>query len=148
MDELNAPATKGDIALLKGDVARLGEKIEQILGRVADSEARLDEKIEQLRSETNTSYAGLVERMADGEARLDEKIEQLRSEVNHGYADIVERMADGETRLLKAFYGFAQSNQNRVAELEGNEAAIRNRLGALENRILEVEKRLNMPPAA
>ena len=31
-------------------------------------------------------------------------------------------------------------------ELEGNEAAIRSRLGTLEDRLMEVERRLNMPP--
>jgi hypothetical protein len=33
-----------------------------------------------------------------------------------------------------------------MMELEGNEAVIRSRLGTLEDRLLEVEKRLNMPP--
>jgi predicted nucleic acid-binding Zn-ribbon protein len=80
------------------------------------------------------------------EVRLDGKIEQLRSEVNHGYNDIVERISDGETRLLKAFYDFGQSNQKRMTELEGNEAAIRSRLATIEDRLLQVEKRLNMPP--
>jgi hypothetical protein len=75
-------------------------------------------------------------------------IEQLRSEMNHGYNDLVERMADAETRLLKAFYDFAQSNHQRVTLLEGNEAGIRSRLATLEDRLLQVEKRLNMPPAA
>ena len=48
----------------------------------------------------------------DLNGKFDEKLDQLRSEVNHGYRDILERIADGETRLLKAFYDFAQSNQN------------------------------------
>jgi hypothetical protein len=32
--------------------------------------------------------------------------------------------------------------------LEGNEAAIRSRLATIEDRLLQVERRLNMPPAA
>jgi hypothetical protein len=47
-------------------------------------------------------------------ARLDLAIEQLRSEMNHAYNDLVERITDGETRLLKAFYGFAESNQKTL----------------------------------
>jgi predicted nucleic acid-binding Zn-ribbon protein len=86
--------------------------------------------------------------IAAAEQRLDEKIEQLRSEVNHGYRDIVERISDGETRLLKAFYDFAQSNQKRMSDLETSDSAIRSRLATLEDRLLAVEKRLNMPPAA
>jgi hypothetical protein len=68
--------------------------------------------------------------------------------VSHGYNDIVERIHDSQTELLKAFYGYAQGNNKRVAELEGNEGAFRSRLATLEDRILEVERRLNIPPAA
>jgi hypothetical protein len=35
-----------------------------------------------------------------------------------------------------------------MTELEGNEAAIRSRMATIEDRLLAVEKRLNMPPAA
>jgi len=104
MENGDAPATKQDIALLKQDVARL-------------------------------------------EQRLEQGIDQLRAEVNHGYNDLVERIADGETRLLKAFYSFGESSSKRMTEVEDNEAAIRSRLATLEDRLLDVEKRLNMPPA-
>jgi hypothetical protein len=57
-------------------------------------------------------------------------------------------MADGETRLLKAFYDFAQTDQKRLTVVEDNENAFRSRLATLEDRVLNVEKRLNMPPAA
>ena len=127
MDDKNAPATKGDLSdlkvELKGDIAGLNEKIEVLRSEVS-------EKIEVLRSEVS------------------QKIEVLRSEVSHGYNDIVERIDDGKTELLKAFYSYATGNNKRVAELEGNEGAFRSRLATIEDRILEVEKRLNIPPAA
>jgi hypothetical protein len=109
MDDMNAPATKADMASV---------------------EAKLEGKIDAV------------------EARLDAKIELLRSEMNHQYHDLIERMRDGQTELLKAFYNFGTTNNKRMAELEGNEAAIRSRLGTLEERIFEIEKRLNLPPAA
>ena len=80
--------------------------------------------------------------------QLRSEMEQLRSEMGHQYNDLVERMADGETRLLNAFYGFAQSNNKRISEVEDNETALRSRMATLENRLMEVEKRLNMPPAS
>lgn len=80
------------------------------------------------------------------EDRLNERIEILRSEMQHSHQDLNETIRDVETKLLKAFYSFGESNNKRVMELEGNEAAIRSRLGTLEDRLLEVEKRLNMPP--
>ena len=56
---------------------------------------------------------------------------------------LAESIHDSETRLLKAFYTFAESNQQRRSQVEGNTKAVISRLATLE-----VEKRLNMPPAA
>ena len=81
-------------------------------------------------------------------ADLRELAEQLRSEFQHGFDDFKEAFRDSQTELLKAFYSFAEGNNKRMTELEGNEAAIRSRLATLEDRLLEVERRLNMPPAA
>jgi len=75
-------------------------------------------------------------------------VDQLRAEMNHQYNGLVERIADSETKLLQAFYSFAESNQQRIALVEGNTTAVIARLATLETRLLEVEKRLNMPPAA
>jgi predicted nucleic acid-binding Zn-ribbon protein len=55
---------------------------------------------------------------------------------------------DSETRLLTAFYDFARANQHRLSELEGSDATLKRRIGSIEDRLLEVEKRLNLPPAA
>ncbi len=59
-----------------------------------------------------------------------------------------EQIRDTETKLLTAFYDFARANQTRLSELEGSDAALERRIGGIEDRLLEVEKRLNMPPAA
>jgi hypothetical protein len=104
------------------------------------------------RTPQDTEYAK-GERMDNGNAPatkqdLHQAVEQLRSEMQHNYNDLAERITDGETRLLKAFYGYAESNQKRMVEVEGNEAALRSRLGTLEGRVLEVEKRLNIPPSS
>src|SRR5579864_5784870 len=92
--------------------------------------------IEELRSEVKQD----IEQLRSA-TKLD--IEQLRSEMNHIHQDLVERIGDGETRLLKAFYGFGQSNSKRIAEVEGNEWALRSRVATLEDRLMEIEKRLN-----
>jgi len=55
---------------------------------------------------------------------------------------------DSETKLLTAFYEFAKANQRRLSELEGSDATLKLRVGSIEDRLLEVEKRLNIPPAA
>jgi DNA polymerase II small subunit/DNA polymerase delta subunit B len=75
-------------------------------------------------------------------------VEQLRSEMQHQYDDLKETIRDSETKLLKAFYSFAESDQQRLALVEGNTNVVIVRPATLETRLLEVEKRLNMPPAA
>jgi hypothetical protein len=59
---------------------------------------------------------------------------------------LVETMRDIETKLLQAFYGDGKSNDQRVLEVETNESLLRTRLATLESRIMEVERRLNIPP--
>jgi hypothetical protein len=73
-------------------------------------------------------------------------IEMLRSEMQHMFDNLLERMADTETRLLQAFYGFADSISKRVLQREMNDALYLARFGTIESRLLEVEKRLHMPP--
>jgi hypothetical protein len=84
--------------------------------------------------------------LTDREARINERYEMLRAEVQPGYNDLRESFRDSQTGLLTAFYSFAQSNNKRFAELEGNEAAIRNRLGTIEDRLMELERRVMTPP--
>ena len=62
--------------------------------------------------------------------------------------EVIQAIAGAETRVLKAFYTFAEANQKRVAGIESGEMAMRSRIGSIETRLLEVEKRLNMPPQA
>jgi hypothetical protein len=79
---------------------------------------------------------------------LRSEMSQLRSEMSHGYNDILERIADSETRLLKAFYAFAESNDKRMNQQDANIAVFLSRMATFESRLLAVEKRLDLPPAA
>jgi hypothetical protein len=55
-------------------------------------------------------------------------------------------MDDGGLKIV--FYGFAETVQTRFKTQDDTEAGLKKRLTVLEDRILEVERRLNMPPAA
>ncbi len=79
-------------------------------------------------------------------AEVKQDIAMVRSEMQHTHDSLIERMAGSETKLLKAFYTFADSNQVRLAEVESESAALRKRLGVVESRVTDLEKRLNMPP--
>jgi DNA repair exonuclease SbcCD ATPase subunit len=108
---------------MKGDIAALDRKIDHL-------DQKLERKIEQL------------------DQKIDRKIEQLRSEVNHGYNELTETIRDSETKLLQAFYGYAASNDKRLTQNEANVAVFLSRISTLESRVMEIEKRLNFPPAA
>ena len=56
-----------------------------------------------------------------------------------------EAIRDAQTEVLKAFYGFAESNRQRLAQPEGNQGAIIARIGVLEDRMLELERKINFP---
>ena len=62
--------------------------------------------------------------------------------------ELVEAFRDGQTEILTAFYGFTETIQNRFKEQDQTEASLKRRMTTLESRLLEIEKRLNLPPAA
>ena len=78
--------------------------------------------------------------MREGEVRLEARLkDELLGEMR-------KLVYDAETHLLNAFYGFAESNRKHLAELDREDGSLRERLGAIEGRVLEIEKRLNFPP--
>jgi predicted phage-related endonuclease len=90
--------------------------------------------------------------LADLKAELKAEIKADLAEIKADLADredrLTEVMRDVQTELLKSFYGFMETIQIRFKEQDDTEAGLKRRLTVLEGRILEVEKRLNMPPAA
>jgi hypothetical protein len=77
------------------------------------------------------------------EVKLD--VAMLRTEVHHVHDTLVERIADAETHLLKAFYTFAESNQTRLATTETDAESVKRRVGILEERVLQLERKVNFP---
>jgi len=104
--------------------------------------------VEQVRSEVKLVRAEIKQDVEQLRLDVKQDIEQLRSEMNHRYRDLVERITDSETKLLKVFYNFGVTNNQRMVELEGNDEGLRRRIGTIEVRLLEVERRLKMPPTS
>jgi hypothetical protein len=73
-------------------------------------------------------------------------LEQLRSEFQHGFDDLKESLRDVQTELLRAFYSFAQSTDAKLKDSEIADFMLRQRLTAVESRVTEIEKRINLPP--
>ena len=61
---------------------------------------------------------------------------------------ITEALHDMETKLLKAFYGFAETTQERIAQYDVTQRLLDARMGTVERRLLELEKRNNFPSAS
>ena len=61
-------------------------------------------------------------------------------------AELLQAIHDMETRILKAFYAYTEATQKHLADLDRSDGSMRDRMGTLEVRITEIEKRLNIPP--
>jgi hypothetical protein len=77
---------------------------------------------------------------AKGELRRDIEVSVKASEDR-----VIEAMRDIQTELLKAFYTFTTSQQQRLSQVEGSESAMVARLGTLEARVLDLERKVNFP---
>ena len=72
-------------------------------------------------------------------------IAEVRTEMKAMEDRLVEAFRDSQTELLKAFYSFTESNRQRVAQLEGNQGALITRIGTLEDRVTELERKAIFP---
>jgi BMFP domain-containing protein YqiC len=75
-----------------------------------------------------------------------EDVALLRSETQHLHDNVIETMRDVQTELLKAFYNYAQTTDIKLKDGEAADFMARQRLTAVESRVTDIEKRLNMPP--
>ncbi|HXB66747.1 MAG TPA: hypothetical protein VNY05_00775 [Candidatus Acidoferrales bacterium] len=72
-------------------------------------------------------------------------IAEIRIEMKAMEDRLIEAFRDSQTELLKAFYSFTESNRHRVTQLEGNQGALITRVGTLEDRMTELERRVIFP---
>ena len=71
---------------------------------------------------------------------------EVRTEMKAMEDRLVKAFRDSQTELLEAFYSFTESNRQRVSQVEGNQIALITRVGTLEDRITDLERRLISPP--
>jgi chromosome segregation ATPase len=139
-DDRSAHATRGDLhdlgTELKGEMNSLRGELNSLKSEVNSLQvdvSSLKSDVSSLKEELLTVKGDVLGVKAD--------LQDLRNE-------LIETIRDSQTELLKAFYGFTQTVRDRFQEADQTEASLKRRLGTLESRMLEVEKRLNMPPAA
>jgi hypothetical protein len=63
-------------------------------------------------------------------------------------AELIKAMLDGQTKVFKGLYSFADTVEDRYRGSDDLEANLKRRMATLDTRILEIERRLNLPPDA
>jgi hypothetical protein len=133
----NTPATKADLFALEERLKAGSIALEERLKEA--TKADLIALEERLKTESIALEERLNSDMTAREQRLHQKMDEL-----------TENFRDMRTEMLKAFYAFAETNQARLTATERETAALKERMSMMESRLIQVEKRLNMPlpPAA
>jgi len=72
--------------------------------------------------------------MADSDPITKKDLQELKD-------SLTELVRDVETSMLTAFHGYAKGQAGRMAALEVGDAAVKQRLDALELRVLSLETR-------
>jgi hypothetical protein len=73
-------------------------------------------------------------------------IAEVRIEMKAMEDRLIQAFRDSQTELLKAFYSFTESNRQRVSQLEENQSSLITRVGALEDRMTDLQLRTITPP--
>jgi hypothetical protein len=76
---------------------------------------------------------------------MDRNVPATKGDLEDARTEIVETMRAMQAELFKAFYGFTESNRHRVGQVETSQAALITRIGVLEDRMLELERKVNFP---
>ena len=58
---------------------------------------------------------------------------------------LTEAIRDSQTEVLRAIYGYTETIQAHLKDLDRSETGLRERMTVLESRVLELERRLNLP---
>ena len=125
-DNDSAPATRGDINGVRGEISELRTELR---GEISELRTELRGEINGVRGEINGVRGEVKELRAD----LHGEINELRAEVRTG----LERV---ETNLLTAFHQWAQTYEIRA---RGTTAAVHEfdqRLGLIEERLSRLER--------
>jgi hypothetical protein len=101
--------------------------------------------VEVLKTDVQTIKGGLH----GLETHFDQKIEALEVNWNHRHHALEHRLeewvSDMEGRIVTTVYRLMDGGNKRLTESERETAIIKERLAIIEDRLLGVEKRLDMP---
>ena len=111
---------------MKEDLGRIERRLDGVDQRFDAVDQRFDRLEHRLKEEFHETEVKLTKRMDDFAASLEEEIR------------------DSQTEVLKAMVTTQEANLARFKDFE----TLRERMAILERRLLEIEVRLRIPPAA
>jgi hypothetical protein len=76
--------------------------------------------------------------MADSDPITKKDLEELKVALTESLTELIR---DVETSLLTSFHGYGKGQAGRMTALEVGDAAVKQRLDALEQRVLSLETR-------
>jgi hypothetical protein len=119
------PNAHGDLPATRADVRALGDRMEVLFLKLDDKVQKLDDKVQKLDQELAQTREAILERTQ-------------------------EMVRDAQTELLRGYASFAESQEIRMrkmtADISNIDASTNLRMVVLERRLLEIEKRLHIPP--
>ena len=141
MENGQEPATKQDVfGAVKASEERV---IERVTGMLTASEERVIGRVTGMLTASEERVIGRVTGMLT--ASEERVIGTVTGMLTASEERLTEVMRDIQTEMLKAFYSFTESNHARVTDNERESAALKDRLGILEKRITDLERKVNFP---
>ena len=121
------------------------DAVDQRFGAVDQRFGVVDQRFEAaertLRVEMQKLRAEMQERIDAAKASMFQRIDEVAASLEEGYRDT-------QTEVLKAVYSMGERLQLRAGTQDTLINGIQQRQASLETRLLEIEKRLHIPPAA
>jgi hypothetical protein len=88
----------------------------------------------------------LEQRVGRIEAHLDRRDQMPSADGRNRHDEVVARLEAARTNLLKAIRTHNEANRRRAGG-DAENAVLTSRIALLEARVMEIEKRLDLPPA-
>jgi ribosomal protein L16 Arg81 hydroxylase len=130
---------------------RFAEVDQRFTGRFDTVDQRFD-TVDQRFDTVDRRFEAVDQRFTQMDQRFTEKIDAAKTSMfqrlDEMAATLEEGYRDTQTEVLKAIYSMGARLEARVGAQEALVTSIQQRQALVEARLLEIEKRLHMPPAA
>jgi hypothetical protein len=110
---------------------------------------------QELKDYLDQRFAAVDQRLAAVDQRfaaVDEKIDRVQASMFQRLDEVAAALEEGyrdtQTEVLKAVYSMGERLQVRAGAQDAMIVSIQQRQASVEARLLEIEKRLSLPPAA